>query len=421
VYRTYGHPGRAPTPADRAGVAGALAAARAHRPDLDAELVEFLGALALGQAGGAPGREFAQQLQQFTGAVMAKGVEDTAFYRYNRFVSLNEVGGDPATFGRPVEVFHAETARTAARWPDSMLTLSTHDTKRGSDVRARLNVLSELPGAWAAAVGRWAEIGSRYRSGAGQDRNAEYLLYQTLVGAWPLSVERAVAFMAKAAREAKVHTSWAEPVGEYEAATEVFTRGLLGDPAFRTDLERFLVDERMVERGRRNSLAQTTLAFTCPGVPDIYQGTELWDLSLVDPDNRRPVDYGDRRRQLAHVREDPTGTLSGRADSGYVKLWLIHRLLEHRRGRPGVYATTDYEPLTFTGPRRADLVGFRRGGGLAVVVPRFGDDHWESTAVDLPAGRWVDVLTGVDHYGGRRPLPDLLARFPVAVLDRNSS
>jgi (1->4)-alpha-D-glucan 1-alpha-D-glucosylmutase len=421
VYRTYVHPGRAPTPADRACVARALAAARAHRPDLDAELVGFLGALALGQAGGAPGCEFAQQLQQFTGAVMAKGVEDTAFYRYNRFVSLNEVGGNPAVFGRPVEAFHADTARTAARWPESMLTLSTHDTKRGSDGRARLNVLSELPGPWGAAVGRWAEIGSRHRTGAWPERNAEYLLYQTLVGAWPLSVERAVAFMAKAAREAKVHTSWVEPGGEYEEATEVFVRGLLGDPAFRTDLERFLVDERVVERGRRNSLAQTTLALTCPGVPDIYQGTELWDLSLVDPDNRRPVDYGERRRQLAHVREDPTGAFSDRADSGYVKLWLIHRLLEHRRRNPGDYAASDYEPLTFTGRRGADLVGFGRGGGLAVVVPRFGDDHWEGTAVDLPAGRWTDVLTGVDHDGGRRPLPDLLARFPVAVLDRSSS
>ena len=156
--------------------------------------------------------EFAQQLQQLTGPVMAKGVEDTAFYRYNRFVSLNEVGGNPAVFGRPVAAFHADTARAAQRWPKGMLTLSTHDTKRSGDVRARLNVLSELPAAWAAAVGRWAGIGDRYRRGGWPDGNAEYLLYQTLVGSWPLDVERTVAFMAKATREAKVHTSWADPV-----------------------------------------------------------------------------------------------------------------------------------------------------------------------------------------------------------------
>ncbi len=421
VYRTYVRPDRLPTPVDRACVTRALTAARAHRPDLDPELIRFLGALALGQAGGGPGREFAQQLQQFTGAVMAKGVEDTAFYRYNRFVSLNEVGGNPAMFGRPVEAFHADTARMAERWPESMLTLTTHDTKRSGDLRARLNVLSELPGPWAAAVSRWAEIGGRHRRGAWPDRNAEYLLYQTLVGAWPLSAERAVAFMAKAAREAKVHTSWVEPVAEYEEATEVFVRSLLSDPAFRTDLERFLVDEQIVERGRRNSLAQTTLAFTCPGVPDIYQGTELWDLSLVDPDNRRPVDYRERRRQLAQVTEHSTGALPDGGDSGYVKLWLVHRLLDHRRRRPGAYAATEYEPLTFTGSRQADLVGFRRGGGLAVVAPRFGDDHWGSTTVALPAGPWTDVLTGAEHDGGRRPLQHLLARFPVAVLDRTAT
>jgi (1->4)-alpha-D-glucan 1-alpha-D-glucosylmutase len=420
VYRTYGHPRRAPTSADRAAVDRAVTAARAHRPELDPELVRFLGELALGQAGGGAGREFAQQFQQFTGPVMAKGVEDTAFYRFNRFISLNEVGGDPAVFGRPVAAFHADTAGVAARWPQGMLTLSTHDTKRSADVRARLNVLSERPGPWAAAVGRWAAIGDRYRSGGWPDGNAEYLFYQTLVGAWPLDVERAVAFMAKATREAKVHTSWVEPVPGYDQATEVFVRGLLGDPAFLVDLERFLVGERIVARGRRNSLAQTTLALTCPGIPDIYQGTELWDLSLVDPDNRRPVDYSQRRRQLAHVTQNPTPALDDAADMGYVKLWLIHRLLEHRRHREPLYASTSYEPLTFTGRRAGDLVGFERGG-LAVVVPRFGDDHWEATEVELPAGRWTHVLTGIDHDGGRRPLESLLAGFPVAVLDRGTS
>jgi (1->4)-alpha-D-glucan 1-alpha-D-glucosylmutase len=420
VYRTYVQAGTAPTPADRAYVEGAVAAAQACRPELDPELFRFLGELALGQAGGAPGMEFAQQLQQLTGPVMAKGVEDTAFYRYNRFVSLNEVGGDPGVFGRPVAAFHADTARAALRWPDAMLTLSTHDTKRSADVRARLNVLSELPAPWAAAVGRWAEIGDRYRRGGRPDGNAEYLLYQTLVGAWPLDVERAVAFMAKATREAKVHTSWVDPVAGYEEAMEGFVRSLLADPAFLMDLEQFLIDERIVARGRRNSLAQTTLCLTCPGVPDLYQGTELWDLSLVDPDNRRAVDYAERRAQLALVAQNSPGAMDDRADTGYVKLWLIHRLFEHRRRRDQLYTSADYGPLTFSGRRGGDLVGFRRGD-LAVVVPRAGDDAWEGTEVELPSGRWTDVLTGVDHDGGRRPLERLLAGFPVAVLDRGSN
>jgi (1->4)-alpha-D-glucan 1-alpha-D-glucosylmutase len=419
VYRTYLHPRRAPTPADRACVDSAVAAAQAHRPDLDAELVRFVGELALGQAGGDRGMEFALQLQQLTGPVMAKGVEDTAFYRYNRFVSLNEVGGDPGTFGRPVEAFHADTARTAERWPESMLTLSTHDTKRSGDVRARLNVLSELPGPWAAAVNRWTEIGDRYRTGGWPDRNTEYLLYQTLVGAWPLDVERAVAVMAKSTREAKVHTSWVDPVVEYDEATEVFVRSLLANPAFLLDLERFLIGERLVARGRRNSLAQTTLSLTCPGVPDVYQGTELWDLSLVDPDNRRPVDYRERRRQLALVRQDPAGAPDARDDTGYSKMWLVYRLLEHRRRRERLYASVEYEPLAFTGARGGDLVGFGRGS-LAVVVPRCGDDHWEGTDVELRPGRWTDVLTGVDHDGGRLSVDRLLAGFPVAVLERGT-
>ncbi len=420
VYRTYVHPGRAPTGADRAYVGSAVAAAQAQRPELDPELIGFMGELALGQAGGAPGLEFAQQLQQLTGPVMAKGVEDTAFYRYNRFVSLNEVGGNPAVFGRPVAAFHADIARTAQREPEGMLTLSTHDTKRSGDVRARLNVLSELPAPWAAAVGRWAEIGDRYRRGGWPDANAEYLLYQTLVGAWPLDVERAVAFMAKATREAKVHTSWVDPVAEYDDAMEAFVRSLFADPAFLMDLERFLIEERMVARGQRNSLAQTTLSLTCPGVPDVYQGTELWDLSLLDPDNRRPVDYAERGRQLARVTQDRVGARHDSADTGYVKLWLIHRMLDHRRRRDRLYTCTDYEPLTFSGHRAGDLVGFRRGD-LAVVVPRFGDDAWAGTDVELPSGRWTDVLTRIDHDGGRQPLERLLAGFPVAVLDRGTS
>ena len=418
VYRTYVHPRRPPTDVDRTHVGVAMGAARAVRPDFDAELIEFIGQLALGLTAGDLGMEFAQRLQQFTAPVMAKGVEDTAFYRYNRLVSLNEVGGHPAVFGRSVEAFHADTARAAARWPQSMLTLSTHDTKRSADVRARINVVSELPVAWANTVGRWAQTNDRYRHGQWPDRNAEYLLYQTLVGAWPLDPPRAMAFMAKATKEAKVHTSWVDPNPDYDQAVQDFVASILADEGFVSDLLQFLARERVVERGRRNSLAQTALALTCPGVPDIYQGSETWDLSLVDPDNRRPVDYDLRRRLLASMREDrPNGV--DRTAAGQEKLWCIHRTLQHRRQRPALYQSSIYEPLCFFGARADDMVGFHRGG-LAVVVPRLGDHGWDNTAVQLPAGRWTDVLTGLDHGGGRRRLGQVFSLFPVAILARST-
>ena len=246
--------------------------------------------------------EFAERLAQLTAPVMAKGVEDTAFYRYNRLVSLNEVGGDPGVFGRPVAEFHQAMAAADEQWPEAMLTLSTHDTKRSADVRARINVISELPDAWRAAAERWMELSEPHRREGLPDRNAVYLLFQTLLGAWPIDAERAVAFMAKATKEAKVHTSWTDPVAAYDEATEAFVRAALADDVFAGALVSWLAEHRVVERGRRNSLAQTALLMTCPGSPDLYQGSELWDLSLVDPDNRRPVDYDERRRLLAGLQ-----------------------------------------------------------------------------------------------------------------------
>jgi (1->4)-alpha-D-glucan 1-alpha-D-glucosylmutase len=417
VYRTYVQPRRLPSDVDRAHVVVATGQATAVRPDLDPELIEFIGQLALGLAGGDPGMEFAQRLQQFTAPVMAKGLEDTAFYRYHRLVSLNEVGGNPAVFGRSVETFHSETARAAARWPQSMLTLSTHDTKRSADVRARVDALSERPASWADAVARWAQINDRHRRGRWPDRNAEYLLYQTLVGAWPLEPPRAMAYMAKATKEAKVHTSWVDPDPEYDQATQEFVASILSDDAFVSDLNQFLEGERLVARGRRNALAQTALALTCPGIPDIYQGTETWELTLVDPDNRRPVDYDLRRRLLAGMRGRRPEEVA-RSGAGHEKLWCIYRTLQHRRHQPDLYQSSSYQPLAFSGPRSDDLVGFDRGG-LAVVAPRLGDDRWDGTTVQLPAGRWTDVLTGVAHDGGREDLRELLSLFPVAVLARS--
>jgi (1->4)-alpha-D-glucan 1-alpha-D-glucosylmutase len=427
VYRTYVRAGHRAaehmvTGADRAHVAAAVAAARQRRPDLDAELFGFIGELLTGGYPGAPEAGFAVRFAQVSAPVMAKGVEDTAFYRYQALVSLNEVGGDPGRIGRPLADFHRAMADAARRWPEAMLTLSTHDTKRSGDVRARIAVLSELPGEWEHAVGRWAKQNQGHKHDGWPDRNAEYLLYQTLVGAWPIEVGRASAFMLKAAKEAKVHTSWTDPDSGYDDALAAFVAAALADRSFVADLEDFLAEHRIVERGRVNSLAQTTLLLTCPGIPDLYQGTELWDLSLVDPDNRRPVDYRQRRWMLDSLAGAGPEQALARGDEGGPKLWLIHRVLGHRHRHPEAYGPgSGYESLRVQGPWARHAVAFARTGGLAVVVPRLVarlDQAWPGTTVELPGGEWADVLTGDRVSGGSVGVAALLGRFPVAVLGR---
>jgi (1->4)-alpha-D-glucan 1-alpha-D-glucosylmutase len=424
VYRTYAGPGRPVTPADRASVAAAVDAAWQRRPDLDAELLGFVGELLTGAYPGEAEAAFAVRFAQVSAPVMAKGVEDTAFYRYQPLICLNEVGGDPGTFGRPPADFHRAMAEAASRRPEAMLTLSTHDTKRSGDVRARIGLLSELPEAWESAVGRWARRNAGHKQDGWPDRNAEYLLYQTLVGAWPIEPGRVAAFMQKAAKEAKVHTSWTDPSAGYDDALAAFVTAVLGDRGFVADLEAFLAEHRLVERGRVTSLAQTALLLTCPGVPDLYQGTELWDLSLVDPDNRRPVDYGRRRAVLDRLAGAGPEQALALADEGGPKLWLIHRVLAHRRTNPGAYGPgSGYRPLPITGANAGHAVAFERDGGLAVVVPRLVAtlDDWAGTDVALPAGVWVDVLTGDKVDGGPAEVADLLRRFPVAVLAREET
>jgi (1->4)-alpha-D-glucan 1-alpha-D-glucosylmutase len=291
-------------------------------------------------------------------------------------------------------------------------------------VRARISLLSELPAAWERAIAAWAQHNERHKRGGWPDRNAEYLLYQTLVGAWPIGPVRAGVFMAKATREAKVHTSWTDPCAEYDEALSAFVSDVQADQDFVADLEAFLATHRLVELGRVSSLAQTALLLTCPGVPDLYQGTELWDLSLVDPDNRRPVDYETRRRLLAALSGGGPEAALARADDGGPKLWLIHRLLQHRRRHPGAYRPdSGYQPLLVTGARAAHAVAFTRTGGLAVVVPRLvaglaGD--WAGTTVTLPGGAWADVLAGGKVGGGDASVAALCGRFPVAVLAREA-
>ncbi len=430
VYRTYvrAEAGQV-SAADERYVEEAIEAARARRPDLDPELLDFFRDLLLLRHRGDEAREaraaeteLVMRFQQLTGPAMAKGVEDTAFYNFHRLVSLNEVGGSPGVFGVSLEEFHRACAENQRRWPAAMLATSTHDTKRSEDVRARISLLSEIPDRWGETVRRWFERNEKHRRNGWPDRNAEYLLYQTLVGAWPLSVERAAAYMEKATREAKVHTAWTRVNAEYEEAVREFVQRLLEDRDFIADLEAFVAP--LVEPARICSLAQTLLKIAAPGVPDFYQGSEIWDLSLVDPDNRRPVDYELRRRLLEDLKRGMTPEeILARMDEGLPKLWVIRQGLHLRRRRPELFGRqADYQPLRAAGPRADHAVAFARGGGVAVVVPRLVirlGGNWDGTAVDLPPGRWRDELTGEEAAGGRRSVADLLARFPVALLSRD--
>ncbi|MFL6258553.1 MAG: malto-oligosyltrehalose synthase [Thermoanaerobaculia bacterium] len=424
VYRTYvrAEIGEV-TDLDRRYVDEAIAAAKARRPDLPADLFDFFRDLLLLEVRGEVEGELVMRFQQLTGPAMAKGVEDTAFYNFHRLTALNEVGGSPGDFGLCVEAFHRLAAESQRLWPRTLLATSTHDTKRSEDVRARISLLSEIPEPWGEAARRWYERNAKYRKGDFPDRNAEYLLYQTLVGAWPISAERAAAYMEKAAREAKAHTSWTRQNPEYEEALRSFVTAVLDDKDFLAGLEAFVAP--LVEPGRINSLAQTLLKLTAPGVPDFYQGSEIWDLSLVDPDNRRPVDYELRRRLLGDLKRGMVPEeIVARMDDGLPKLWLIHQGLQLRRRSPEVFGPDGaYEPLRAAGPRAEHVVAFTRGGAVAAVAPRLplrlqGD--WRGTTLELPPGSWRDELNGEEIEGGSRPLADLLARFPVALLARST-
>jgi (1->4)-alpha-D-glucan 1-alpha-D-glucosylmutase len=423
VYRTYVRPGQPVTAADRAHVESAVAEARLRRPHLDPELVAFLGRILLLEETGEHTAALVARFQQTSGPVTAKGVEDTALYLYNRLVALNEVGGDPGRFGVSPEDFHAASVGVAMCWPAGLAATSTHDTKRSEDVRARLVVLSEVTEAWREAVERWAAINEARRHAGVLDRNTEYLLYQTLVGAWPISVERVTAYMEKAVREAKAYTSWIAPEPSYEAAVREFVIEALGDPEFVAALEEFLPP--VVAAGRINSLSMKLISLTAPGIADLYQGTELWDLSLVDPDNRRPVDFALRRRllnELAQAGELAAEVAWARRDEGLPKLLVVSRTLQLRAERPELFTGGSYEPLSLEGSRAHHAVAFCRGGGAVTVVPRMvvglGGD-WGETAVELPRGRWTDRFTGRQHQGGYVPLARLMQGFPVALLARS--
>jgi (1->4)-alpha-D-glucan 1-alpha-D-glucosylmutase len=393
VYRSY-------LPEGLAHWQAAVARARAARPDL-AEALAVLDRTVRKD----PHGELATRIQQTSGMVVAKGDEDTAFYRYPRLTALNEVGGAPDRFGVPVAEFHAGALARAAGWPAGMTTLSTHDTKRSEDVRARVAVLAELAPEFAAAVGRWSA-----RRGLGEP-TLELLAWQTLVGAWPISPERLTAYLDKAAKEAKVRTSWVDHDEPFEAAIRSWPTDVLGDPELRADVEEFV--ERVRLPGWSNALGQKLLQLAGPGVPDVYQGTELFDLSLVDPDNRRPVDYAARAGLLDRLE---SGWLPDVDDSGAAKLHVVRTVLRLRRERPELF--TGYRPLTADGPASEHVVAFARTGVVAVATRlpvTLARTGWQDTVLALPPGTWTDRLTN-------RPVPEvapvaeLLDPYPVALL-----
>ncbi|MCC7410902.1 MAG: malto-oligosyltrehalose synthase [Gammaproteobacteria bacterium] len=465
VYRTYVTADGA-SEIDRRHVDWAIGIAKRRSTAVDVSIFDFIRqVLLLADVDGRPADaraaaiELALRFQQYTAPVTAKGIEDTSFYLYNRLVSLNEVGGDPRRFATSVAAFHHANQERALRWPHALLATSTHDTKRAEDVRLRIDVLSEIADEWRGCVTRWRRINrARCQKPAGStapDANDEYLIYQTLIGVWPPGpidaaghealVARVEAYALKAVREAKLHTSWVNRQADYEEAVVHFVREILARPkrnAFLKDLLPFV--HRIARAGLLNGLVQTALKLTAPGVPDFYQGTELWDFSLVDPDNRRPVDFEHRARLLDEVQsvagiaaEERAAAVAGllaTVEDGRAKLYLVHCLLGLRRARERLFRDGAYLPLTVTGPAADRVVAFARahvGRAVITVASRWharepSPAQWRDTWVALPA-----ELAGLalhDILSARRPgihdgadaarlaADELFATWPVAVL-----
>ncbi len=422
VYRAYVRPGQRPTSAAHEVVSRAVEHAMSATPGYGAEL-EAVADLVLNGPD-----ELVVRFQQTCGPVMAKGVEDTAFYRFGRLLALNEVGGDPGAFGMSPQDFHDAATEIQARYPLTMTTLSTHDTKRSEDVRARLVLLSEDTARWDRVVTRLLAQSRKYVGPAGPDAATQYFALQTLVGAYPISSDRLAAYLEKATREAKLHTSWTAPDQAYDEAVRGYAEGIVSDAAINDTVSEYVAE--LTEPGRVTALAQKLLQLTMPGIPDNYQGSELWDLSLVDPDNRRPVDFAERARLAAQLErgDAPTPRID---DSGAAKLHLVRCALRLRRSRPGCFgAGAGYRPLEVSGSAAAHVVAFARsapeatedeGERTITVVPRLvlglrQAGGWKDTAVELPPGDWTDVLTGRRHTGSSAYLLKLLRDFPVALL-----
>lgn len=450
VYRTYLDPSGPAARSDVRVILRAIGLARRRNPAMERTVFKFLRDVLLPTKGDAHPvdealrRTFLVKFQQCTGPITAKGVEDTAFYVFNRLIALNEVGGEPAATGLGIGDFHRQNTARLATFPHCMLATSTHDTKRSEDVRARLAALSELPGEWSGAARRWRAMNRKHRreikGGTAPDANEEWLLYQTLLGAWPLDglhdgnraefTRRIQEYMMKALHEAKVNSSWVDPDAAWDEAVRDFVAALL-TPGKGNRFPQSIAPlaGRLAQLGAVNSLTQTVLKLTCPGVPDLYQGSELWDLSLVDPDNRRPADYALRERQLASATHSSPGELLEQWCDGRIKMFAIHRLLALRRAQPALFAEGSYAGIVTAGVHSGRVVAFERRMGekaLVVIVPRHTaalgfpplGEVWADTHLSLSAneGGWCDVFTGRTHKGGPLPLADVFRDLPFAVL-----
>jgi (1->4)-alpha-D-glucan 1-alpha-D-glucosylmutase len=463
VYRSYVRPeSGAVGDEDRHHIQTAVRRAKRRNPAISESIFDFIASVlllehpaGLGDQERMERADFVLRFQQLTAPVMAKGFEDTALYRYYPLASLNEVGGEPEFFGVGIEEFHRWNQRRLERWPDSMSATSTHDSKRSEDARARINALSEIPDEWEAAIARWYRMnaGARKRVEDAEvpDPNEEYLLYQSLIGVWPAEeieageraelTRRIQAYMDKAVREAKVNTSWMNVNQEHDSALREFLAAILAEGSeFVADLEKFV--KPIARAGNLNALSQTLLKIAAPGMPDFFQGTELWDLSLVDPDNRRPVDFNLRRAMLGKLREsarcDPMLSLCHllkNPGNGAVKMYLINRALEFRRDNHELFMRGEYLPLDVMGQRAPHVIAFARTHGqkrVLVLCGRFFMHLAQAHPLPVDPRTWIDTTVGVgaDHARfrnvfngativaakGSLRMEDVFAQMPVALL-----
>ncbi|MEP6809345.1 MAG: malto-oligosyltrehalose synthase, partial [Chthoniobacterales bacterium] len=457
VYRTYITPDAPVSDADRAVIERAIAEAKRRNPALEDSVFNFLRDILLfrfpenlDEEARAAHAHFVLKFQQSTGPIMAKGLEDTAFYIYNRLAALNEVGGEPQQFGLEPEEFHAHNLAVREDWPATLLATSTHDTKRSEDVRARMAAISEVPHLWQKALGRWRTINRRAKKQVNEapapDANEEYLLYQTLLGTWPVDatgtaapnatadyIARLQDYMAKALKEAKVNSSWVQPNEEWDTAARDFVGKILQPSPKNKFVPAFVgLVEEIARLGAINSLSQTLLKLTVPGVPDFYQGNEIWDFSLVDPDNRRPVDYEKRHEMLRQLEGVAPADLMQNWPDGRIKLFLTQRLLHFRRAHAALFQHGNYAPLPVHGTHAASCLAFAReheGQWIVVLAPRLTarvgfpplGDAWQDTAVELPEaaayGAATDLFTGqpLQLEGRILRLSSALATLPFAL------
>lgn len=457
VYRTYVSGDHSPSEQDERAILRAVSLARRRNPSIDKPVFDFLrNVLLLRLSDGLTPEQreqhvrFVMRFQQCTGPVMAKGFEDTALYIYHRLVALNEVGGNPADFGMSVDEFHRLNAERLRRSPHTLLATSTHDTKRSEDVRMRIAALSEMPKLWRHHVRRWSRLNRKFRTLINEEiapsNNEEYLLYQTLLGCWPLNpmnpterkefIERIQTYMLKALKEAKVNSSWTEPQEEWENAMSNFVASILDEKLGASFQEDFQIFSGEIARlGAWNSLSQTVLKCTLPGIPDIYQGNEIWDFSLVDPDNRRPVDFAERRRLLASLTGATPQSLMADWKSGRIKMFITQRLLTFRRERPLFFQNAGYSSVALEGPFSRHAIAFSRTyrkEQMLIIVSRLTaefdatpiGDSWKNTCIldEAYSGEWSNVLSdsrGAVSFYTPLKLSEFLKYFPVAVLYRH--